>query len=102
MEHSLGVYAKWEDTGFPFTPLAGVSFAYPNMAVDSTGAVHVVANDNTNNKIKYCVYASDAWSPVETLPALPGSYVEADIIVLIDSNDKPHVVFLLALRIKQS
>lgn len=85
--------SNWEDTGFPFAPLAGVSFAYPNMAVDSTGAVHVVANDNTNNKIKYCVYASDAWGPVETLPDLPGSYVDADIILLIDSNDKPHVVF---------
>lgn len=85
---------NWEDTGFPFTPNGGVSYAYPNMAVDSLGRIHLCANDNTNNAIKYCIYENAAWGFVETLPELPdGSYVDTDIIVLIDSNDKPHVVF---------
>jgi len=84
----------WEDTGFPFMPGAGGSFAYPNMAVDGEGRVHLVANDNSNNRIKYCVYENGAWGQVETLPQLPGNgYVDADILLLIDSGDKPHVVF---------
>jgi hypothetical protein len=85
---------NWEDTGFPFTPNGGVSFAYPNIAVDASGRIHLCASDNTNNTIKYCVYENDAWGFVETLPSLPGGgYVDADIIVLIDSGEKPHVVF---------
>lgn len=84
----------WEDTGFPFTPGAGVSFAYPNMAVDSTGRVHLAANDNSNNRIRYCIYENGAWGTVEALPQLPGNgYVDADILLLIDTGDKPHVVF---------
>ena len=33
------VNVTWEDTGFPFTPNGGVSFAYPNMAVDASGRI---------------------------------------------------------------
>ncbi len=84
---------NWEDTVFPFTPNGGVSYAYPNMAVDSSGRIHLCANDNTNNAIKYCIYENAAWGFVETLPALPSTYIDADIIILIDSSDKPHVVF---------
>ncbi|KNY29020.1 hypothetical protein [Pseudobacteroides cellulosolvens] len=84
----------WEDTGFPFTPGAGVSFAYPNMAMDSEGRIHLAANDSSNNRIKYCVYENGAWGTIDTLPQLPGNgYVDADIIVLVDSAGKPHVVF---------
>lgn len=84
----------WEDTSFPFTPGAGISFAYPNMAVDSEGRVHLVANDNSDNRIKYCVYENGSWGEVETLPQLPNNgYVDTDILLLIDGSNKPHVVF---------
>ena len=84
----------WEDTNFPFVPYSGIGCAYPNLAVDTTGVVHLVAYDLNNQLIRYAVYSAGAWGQVETLPALPGGgYVDTDVLVLVDSQQKPHLVF---------
>lgn len=79
----------WTDLLYP--NVEGVNHGYIKIAVGTDDTVHVISMDaNGMGEFYYVTYSSGAWSSVDTVAATGnvGDYPH----MVLDSNDKPHVV----------
>jgi len=65
--------------------------AYNDIAVDSSGNVHISYYDGANRAVKYATNASGSWR-TETVGSV-GNSVFLDTILYLDSSDNPHIVY---------